>query len=228
MFCNQFSLHGIHTLTTLCRTSVNAPFSDVLTKKGDCMPLQHLQIVVVYLSANMWAWGNAFINTTSPKTTRRNPVHVAQLRGIGMKLLSFTNEGKKNFCDSWRDNIEQKRWHSQQRCPPTTCSLITLKFSCSEAEWETKLLVPPDQLSWFMSGTRHARRFLFEIPSMLDNQKHSPHLPPSKSTSGATRALGLHDDCSNRKMLKNQKAFPIWAVFAFWSERAALLNSFDI
>lgn len=123
MFCNQFSLHGIHTVTTLCCTSFNAPFSGMLTKKGDCIPLQHLQIVVVYLSANMEARGNAFINSTYPKTTRRNPVHVAQLRGVGVKLLSFTNTGKKNLRDGWQDNIEQKSWYCQQRCPPATCTL---------------------------------------------------------------------------------------------------------
>lgn len=123
MFCNQFFLHGIHTVTTLRHTSFNVPFSGVLTKKGDCIPLQHLQIVVVYLSANMEAQGNAFINSTSPKTTRRNSVHVAQLHGVGVKLLSFTNTSKKNLRDSWqRDNIKQKSWYCQQRCPPATCT----------------------------------------------------------------------------------------------------------
>lgn len=131
MFCNQFSLHSIHTVTTLCCTSFNVPFSGELTKKGDCIALQHLQIVVVYLSANMEARGNAF------KTTRQNLVHVAQLCAVAVKLLSITNTGEKNLRGRLQqDNIKQKS--SDTACNaalprPARRSLITLKFCRTEA-----------------------------------------------------------------------------------------------
>lgn len=50
----------IQPVTTLRRASFNTPFSGTLTKKGDYIPLRHLQIVVVYVSANMEARVNPF------------------------------------------------------------------------------------------------------------------------------------------------------------------------
>lgn len=215
-----------HTVTTLCRTSFNVPFSGMLTKKGDCIPLQHLQIVVIYLFANMEAQGNAFINSTSPKTTRCNPVHVAQPSRIGVKLLSFTNTAKKNLRDSRRrDNIEQKVNTASNAALqwPACCVLITLKFSCTEAKWETKLLMPSDQLSWFLSGTRHACHFLFEIPSMLDNQKYSPHLPSSPTALQQQRRMRFASGPPTAEIEKPQRSRKLFlSVFAFWSEHPGL------
>lgn len=113
---------------------------------------------------------------------------------------------------SFRAKKRKKSQYCKKRCPPATRTpqLNHLKIPLYSSKWETKLPVPFDQLSWFMSGTRHARRFLFEIPSMLDNQKHSPHLPPSPTALHQQHPREVcikSTDGSNVKTLKNQKAF---------------------
>lgn len=96
-FCNQVSLHAIQTTTALRCASLSAPFSGVRTKKGDYIPLQHLQIVVVYVCARAEARVNAFINTAALKNAPRNPGPSRSCRSARRPWASprFVNAGKE-------------------------------------------------------------------------------------------------------------------------------------
>lgn len=95
---------------------------------------------------------------------------------------------------------------------------------------ETKLHLPFDRLSWLIClAARCTCWFLFEIPSTLDNQKHSPHLPLPDSTSSAVLAWGLsavldvhYTGSSNIKKLQNPGACAISVITRVFSQYTGL------
>lgn len=155
--------------------------------------------------------GGAFRNSTSPKTTRRKPVHVAQLRGVGVTSLSVANTGNKTLRDGWQpEKIQQKSRYCQQCCPPATCTpcLNHLKILLYRSLMKTRAsraLRPAELIQvWHQARTP----LPVEIPSMLDNQKHFPPicpLPQQHFSSDSGRGWRLVHRKTNQR---SRKLFP--------------------
>lgn len=69
----------------------------------------------------------------------------------------------------------QPTWITSEYCNTSLHGIWAPKFNHLEiprrrSKTETEQWLPSDQLSWFMSGMRHTCCYLFEMPSMLNNQ----------------------------------------------------------
>lgn len=66
-------------------------------------------------------------------------------------------------------------WITSEYCNTSLHGIWAPQFNHLEiprrrSKTETEQRLPSDQLSWFMSGMRHTCWYLFEMPSMLNNQ----------------------------------------------------------